>query len=163
MVRVGIERLPDLVGHEHHEPARPQWTNAVSTAAKIRLRGHVADRVVHKYRVEAAVEADRAHVALEVLALGVTGGPHREHLRREVDQREVELCLQVGRVVPAAAAELQDLPTWPITGTQEPDRVRSFLLVVPTARQGPPLGELAVEAVLAGWVHPLIIVHPATA
>jgi hypothetical protein len=41
-----------------------------------------------------------------MLALGVQLAAHRQHLRRKIHQSHLELLLEAGRVVSAAAAEL---------------------------------------------------------
>jgi hypothetical protein len=57
--------------------------------------------------VERPAEAQRAHVPLEVLALGIERSREREHVWRHVAQRALEARLQMRRVVAAARAQLE--------------------------------------------------------
>jgi hypothetical protein len=57
--------------------------------------------------VELPLEPRGPHVALKVFALGIERAAHGQHLGREVDQRELEAVLEVGRVVAAAAPQLE--------------------------------------------------------
>jgi hypothetical protein len=45
--------------------------------------------------VEAALQPNRPHVTLDVLALGIQGSAHVEHLRRAIDERELKMRFQM--------------------------------------------------------------------
>ena len=127
-------------------------------AATVRDRGgevvlgrHVVDRVVHHDRVERAAEPHRAHVAHDVLALGVERPRDLEHLLRQVDEREREALLEVPGVVPAPAAELEQVVR---VGRQERPQELGLLGVVLRRRdQRPPRREVGVEAVARAGIH----------
>ena len=57
--------------------------------------------------VERPVEADRSHVALDVLELRVQPAAELEHLGRAVDEREREVSLEVRGVVASPTPELE--------------------------------------------------------
>jgi hypothetical protein len=82
VVHRGLERLGDVVGDEQRDPAGAAvLERRREHPAEIVLGGHVRDRVVNEHGVERPAEPDRAHVALDVLALGVQPAAHVEHLR----------------------------------------------------------------------------------
>jgi hypothetical protein len=126
---------------------------------EVARRRDVGDRVVDEDGVERPAEANRAHVALDVLALGVEAAADGEHLRRPVDEREPEGALEVRRVVPAAAAELEDVLDRPGAGVDQEAAVllRLRCVVLGGGQQRPPFGELSIE--LGTVVHPG---HPRT-
>jgi len=59
-----------------------------------------------EYAIELASQPRRPHIAMDMFALGVQGAAHREHPRRKIHQSHLELPLEVRRVVPSAATEL---------------------------------------------------------
>jgi hypothetical protein len=103
---------------------------------------------VDEHRVEGPTEPDRPHVALDVLALRVQAPADLEHAGRAVDEREVEPCLQVRGVVPAAGAELEHLLDRDLRAVLDEGTVlRGLVRVLLWSRQErPPLGEVAVQA-----------------
>ena len=76
--------------------------------AQVRLGRDVAHRVVHEHRVEGPAQPQGAHVAEEMLALGVLRAAERAHLRGQVGQRALEPALHEERVVPRPRAELEE-------------------------------------------------------
>ena len=72
--------------------------------AQVVERRHVVDGVVDEDAVERPVEPNRPHVALDVPALRIELPAHRQHAGRRVDQGHLEVRLEVGGVVAAAAA-----------------------------------------------------------
>ena len=68
-------------------PGRTCDGRGLDRRAEVVLRRQVRDRVVDEDDVERAAEPERAHVALEVLALGVERPAQREHLGRDVGER----------------------------------------------------------------------------
>ena len=104
----GRERLAREVGHEQRHAARARVRESRADAvAEVALGRHVRDRVVDEDGVERPPEAQRAHVAEHVLALGIQLPAQRQHLRGEVGQRAREASLQVRGVVAAARAQLE--------------------------------------------------------
>ena len=72
------------------------------------LGEQVHDRIVDHDRVERPPEPHGAHVALDMLGLGIEGAADLEHVRREVDQRHPGVLLQVRGIVAAARPQFQD-------------------------------------------------------
>jgi len=101
-------------------------------------------------------------MSLEVPALGVEPAGDIEHPLREVDQRQGEVGLQVDGVVAAATPQLQDLAHGDRRRTEDARGVGRLLgVLLRRGDQRPPLGQLAVEAVLDGKVcHRSILPHP---
>ena len=82
------EQLPGRVGDEQGRTAGAQMHgHGLDGRAKVVLCRDVRDRVVHEHGIEGALEPQRPHVALEVLALGVQRPAQREHLRGEIRER----------------------------------------------------------------------------
>ena len=112
---------------------------------QISLRSQILDRVVHQHRVEGPTQAQRTHVALDVLALRIRTLTEREHARREVDERCPDSVLVVKSGVPRARAQLQECPrrragrfrrTAPGRWTHPP-RTRSPTTTADTSRRAP--------------------------
>ena len=75
-----------------------------------------------EHDVEGALEPERPHVALEVLALGVERSAQREHLRREIREGAREPRLEVRRVVAASRPELEQCPRLAVTDVVDDSR-----------------------------------------
>ena len=72
------EELPHMVGREQHRSARSTvHERRQHGLPHVGFTGEVAHRVVHEDHVELTVEPQGAHIALEVLALGVQLPAHR--------------------------------------------------------------------------------------
>ena len=131
----GANRLADVVGREDGHAAGPQVLGrGRERCPQVRLARHVADGVVDQHRVEGAPQAQRAHVADQVLALGIDRRADGQHRRRDVGQGELQPALEVRRHVPAAGTELQG-------GLQRPDDVFAHHAQ----------GEGGLVRVLGGW------------
>ena len=109
--------------------------------------GHVHDRVMHEYGVEDAAQPHRAHVASQMLTLRIDRSAHLQHLRRQVDQRHLEVGPEMRCVVPAPGAQLEQRARRRRGGRQQVLAVDSGFLGV-LARRGEqvePGSELAVQ------------------
>lgn len=138
--RVVWNEQGDAAGLQVHRSRRDR-------AGEIHLGKHVHDRVVDQHRVEVAPQSQRAHVALDVLGLGVQRPALRQHVLRDVGERHTPALLQVAGVVTAAATEFQHGFDRPLRQRlQSLDVARSFFGVVGRRRhQVPPPGQLRVE------------------
>src|SRR5215469_3813008 len=116
---------------------------------QISLAAHIVGRIVNQNRVEEPAEADRIHIALDVLAVGIELAGYGEHLRRDVHQRQLESVLQMRRDVTAAAAKIQHATN---RNGGRPEHLRdalSILLVLARRRnERPPRRQLVVQAIL---------------
>lgn len=125
------ERLLRAVGYEDGDAARAAVDErGRDRPAQVDLIDHVVHRVVQEHGVEAPAEAHGAHVALLVLAAGVAPPRQVEHRFREVHQRQVEPGGEMRRVVPAAAAQLEDLAHRDRRGFEEHRREGGLLGVL---------------------------------
>jgi hypothetical protein len=68
-------------GEDHDAAGTHVHRGCLDGCAEVVLRRQVRDRVVDEDDVERPAEAQRAHVALDVLALGIERPREREHLR----------------------------------------------------------------------------------
>src|ERR687891_732772 len=92
----GREPFPNEVRDEQRHSARTEVVECrAHHRAKVVARRHVVDRVVDEDGIEREPQPERAHVALDVLALRVDRSAHRQHLRRHIRQRHLEAALQV--------------------------------------------------------------------
>src|SRR5215468_8981700 len=66
---------------------------------------------MNENRIECPIEAQRLHVALNVFTLRVELLTQLQHPRRKIDQRHLEMRLQVGGVVSATRSEFENIPT----------------------------------------------------
>jgi hypothetical protein len=71
------------------------------------LAQHVHDRIVHEDEVELPFQPKPAHIAHDMRAFGIDLAAQRQHPRRNVGQGQVEMLLEVQRVIPAATTQLQ--------------------------------------------------------
>jgi len=105
-------RLEDLgrrVGRQDHDATGAHVRRGgLDRPPQVALAREVGDRVVGEHHVEHPPEAERPHVADEMLALRVQRPAEGEHLGRQVGQRALEAGLQVRGVVAAARAELEE-------------------------------------------------------
>jgi len=147
------ERLTRAVGHEQGDAAGARVGERRRDAGReLVLRSEISDRVVDEDDVEAPPEPQRAHVAEDVVAFRVELAAQRQHLRREVRERAREVMLQVGGVVAAARAQLEQRPRVRKRLDDRPAVALGLPRVVLGCRQKvEPGGELAVEA-----HHPII-------
>ena len=67
----------------------------------------MADGIMHEDAIEDPAQAKRPHIALNVLTLRIEAAAQSQHGRREINQRAGQCRLEMGRVVTAAAAEIQ--------------------------------------------------------
>ena len=121
-----------MVGREEGGAAGPAVDpGRLDGGAQVFERRHVVDGVVDEDAVERPVEADGAHVALDVPALGVELLAHRQHPGRQVDEGHLEVRLEVGGVVAAAAAEFEGSSGSAVRGFEQvPEVDAGFLLVL---------------------------------
>jgi hypothetical protein len=90
------EALPDEVRDEQGHAAGAEVNGGrLHGGPEVVARGHVVDGVVHEHRVELTAEPERPHVRLDVVAFGVDRPAEREHPRRQVGERHVEVALQM--------------------------------------------------------------------
>ncbi len=154
------ERLGRAVRRDHDDTARAARVERCGArAAQVVLGGRVHHGVVHEHGVELPPESYRPHVAAAMLALGVQAAAHSEHVGRQVDQRHLEMCLQVARVVPFTAPQLEHISHGRVGGLQQARGEGRFLAVVLRRRDDwPPHREVVVEPKAVGRrVHPRAI------
>ena len=109
--------------------------------------GQVTHRVVDEDRVEQPAQAQRAHVALDVLAVRVDAPALLEHAVRQVGQRDVlNLSLVVPGVIAAAGAKLEQRARRRVARLDDRLEVERRLLAVLLGRrkQVEPVGEVGV-------------------
>ena len=107
-LRPFAERFADVIGREQGGAARARVRERRRRdGGEIGARRHVGDRVVHEHRVELAREAQRPHVARQVLAIRVERLRQRQHPGREVGQRAAKVALHEAGVAAGAGAQLQ--------------------------------------------------------
>ena len=108
VVCAGRERLARAVGDEERDAARPRVGEGRPEAgAQVVLGREVHDRVVHEDGVEGPAEPERPHVAEDVLAARVERAAEASICGERSESVHVNRSLQVGGVVAAARAELQ--------------------------------------------------------
>ena len=114
--------------------------------AQIVLGRQIHDRVVDEDRIELPAQPHCAHIALQVFTFRVERLADRQHIRREVDQGHAEMRLEVRRVVPATAAQLQQRRRRAFAGIKEDFAVFLCLLDVISRRgeEGPPGSQVGV-------------------
>lgn len=109
MVGRRSERLAHEVGYEQRDTSGLRVDErGVDRTVQVFFAGQVHDRIVDEDGVEHAPQAHRAHIALEVLAIGIDRAARRQHPFGHIDQRHREVGLHVECVVAAAAAELDE-------------------------------------------------------
>ena len=146
---IGLEGLANVVGHEEREAPRfAVRESGLDGSSQVAERRHVLDGVVNENRVEGPIEPQRAHVAEQMLAVRVQRPAHRQHLRRQIRQRDLrKRALQMHGVVSATGPELEKRarPAVPRL-LEEPGEERGLVRVVLGGRhQGPPRRKLSVE------------------
>jgi hypothetical protein len=111
------------------------------------LGEQIVDGVVDEHGIELGADPHRSHVAFQVTAPGVEASAHVEHCRSEVDERHLEMPLEVPCVAAAAAAELEDVADGNLRRLHHHPRVQLGLLRIVLGRRDerPPLGELGIE------------------
>jgi hypothetical protein len=143
-----VKILAHVIGREERRAARPAMdVCGLDRPPQIVDRRHVADGVVNEDAVEQARQADRAHVAFDVLALRVERAAHLQHAGRPIDQHHREPRFQVRGVVAAAAAQLEQRARRAVARRDQLLLVEArFLDVVGRIRQQrPPRRELVIE------------------
>jgi hypothetical protein len=139
----------DVVGDEqrHASPATVDG-GGLDRGPEVLLRGHVVDGVMGEHRVELPSQPQRAHVALDVLAVGIQLPADLEHRRRHVGQRHGEVALEVRGVVASAAAQLEH-PLQPPGGAVAQEAavdLRLLDVVLGRGEEREPSRQVAVQA-----------------
>jgi hypothetical protein len=60
-----------------------------------------------EYCIEEPIQADIAHISLDMLTFWVQLLTDFQHLERKIDQGELEMSFEMGGIVPAAASQLE--------------------------------------------------------
>jgi hypothetical protein len=101
--RLRLERFADVVGSHDDRTPRPEVdVGRPERLSEVDLGRHVHHRVVDEDRVEGPSQANRAHVAEHVLAVGVQRLAEVEHRGRDVGEGEAQVRAQVRGGVAAA-------------------------------------------------------------
>ena len=88
----GFERLGDVVGkHDHCTVLRQMHPRRRQRRDEIFDISHIHDRVVDRDRIEASVQAQAAHIALDMLRVGIEAPADLEHGRRQVAERHANV------------------------------------------------------------------------
>ena len=100
-----------------------------------------------------APRGEYSHAFIQVALVHSSATAQREHRRGEVDQSAGQRCLEVGDVVTAAAAEVQQGPGLPLAVGLEQAPVEGGLLgVVPDRREKRiPVRQVSVESGRGSW------------
>ena len=107
VVGLGDECFPNVVGENGDGSSRAAVDRrGPDRCLDLRRVGGTHDGIVHQHDVELSAEAQRPHVALEVLALRIDGPTHGQHSGRPVSQGQPVVTLEVKGEAPAAGPEL---------------------------------------------------------
>ena len=152
VVGARLEAFGNVVGHEHRDTAHPAvLVRGGDRLPQVGLSGHVVDGVMNENGIKASPETQRSHISPKVLTLRIQSSRDRQHVIREIDQRHLEVTLEMERVVATSTPELENRTSRRLGRAQQRCSERCFLgVLLWTGDQRPPQGKITVQMVARG-------------